>query len=528
MMIQFTSYVRSFLTTGYYLNLWGSIYLLASICIPSPISAMTFPQDFDYSQRLDVLLDNNELWDINSIFNPIEVLKQDSISLNKTNDAYCWVREYLIDYSALALDLKKNALEGLSVMLIPGIGSSFQYGSARTYKQLAFNQFLWSDLRFRKNWYARIYFRLTNEGASLPHYSGIPRGISRAGLNTGEIDQSIIGFENSWANLELGRSREIWGPFKEENLLLSGTAPSYERLMIQVQHKKITYRWFFGFLETIIDTSNSEDIQRYIVGKAVEYTNRKNFIVGLGEVSIIAGPNRPIDLSYLNPLAFHLDVDMNQRSNATNIRQNNAIWFLHFDWRPLKPLRLSGSFIVDEFQLDQKDRDEGRTDALGWSTRAAWTSGNDDVGFTLFVHHILLDTYTMQYQNKGYLNFVTRDQLLGQAIGNDAEKALVGIRITSSDLPIMLELEYGQFRWGSNSLRLDTYKPYENFIEVPFPSGDVKINKYFSCKLRSHPMKGLSVNIDGHFDIQHSGENSAFEAWTLSVRYQIPFLISGS
>lgn len=509
----------------YYFVFWGTASLFSLCCFPSILPAMTFPQDFDYSHRVDVLFDNGELWNLNSIFHPIDVITQDSlVDKVENSDAYSWISDYLSDYSVSAQKLKKKSWEGLSVLLIPGLGSSFQSGMASKYKQLAFNQFLLSEARFYKNWYARIYFRFTSEAASLEHYSGIPRDISRAGLNTGEIDQSIIGYENNWAKLEFGRDREIWGPFSEENLLLSDTAPAWERLMIQVKYKAITYRWFFGFLETIVGVDNL-DIQRYIVGKSIEYKNKKNITIGLGEVSIIAGPNRPIDLAYLNPLALHIEVDMNQRSNARNLAYNNAIWFLHFDWIPLGCLRLSGSFIMDEIQLDQADRDEGRPDALGWLGRAAWSTGTKDMGFTFFMNYQRIGTYTMQYKNKGYLNFVTRDQLLGHSIGNDADKINAGMRITTSYLPVLLELEYGRIRWGSNSIRLDPYKPYEQFIGVPFPSGQVNSNYYISAKLSSQLKKGLSVNFDGHFDIQHSGEGGVFEAYTFSVCYKIPFLI---
>jgi hypothetical protein len=508
-----------------YFGFCGTTCLFALFGFLSIVSAMTFPQDFDYSHRIEVLLDNGELWNSNSIFNPIEVIGQDSIADNAGNqDAFGWIRNYLRGYSFLALNQKKKSSEGLSVLLMPGIGIGFQKGAASNYNELAFNQFLWSEARLNKNWYARFYFRFTNEAASLQHYSGIQRSISRAGLNTGEVDQSIIGYQNSWANVEFGRNREIWGPFTEENLLLSGTAPAWERLMIQVHYKSITYRWFFGFLETIVDEANV-DIQRYIIGKAIEYKNRKNFVIGLGEVSIIAGPNRPIDLAYLNPLALHIEVDMNQRSNARNLSYNNAIWFLHLDWLPVGSLRLSGSFIMDEIQLDQEDRDEGRPDALGWLGRVAWSIGTKDMGFTFFINYNRIGTYTMQYQNRGYLNFVTRDQLLGHPLGNDAESVYFGMRITSSYLPVLLELDYGRIRWGSNSIRLDSYQPYEQFIAVPFPSGEVSSNQYLSAKLSSQLKKGLSVNIDGHFDLQHSGEGSVFEAYTFSLCYKFPFLL---
>jgi len=130
----------------------------------------------------------------------------------------------------------------------------------------------------------------------------------------------------------------------------------------------------------------------------------------------------------------------------------------------------------------------------------------------------------MQHCN-GYLNFVTRNQLLGHPLGNDADQIAAGMRITPH-LPVLLEFEYGRIRWGDNSLRYDPYRAFEEYRKVPFPSGQVRTNHYLSVKFNSQPLKGLSVNIEGHIDLKHSGENSALEIWTFTARYQIPFLIT--
>jgi len=308
----------------------------------------------------------------------------------------------------------------------------------------------------------------------------------------------------------------------EDNLILAGGAPAWERLMFQIQHRRFAYRWFYGFLETLVDTNNT-NIQRYIIGKAIEYRNRKNLVLGIGEVSIIAGPNRPLDMAYLNPLAPHLEVDMNERSNAKYLTFNNAIWFFHLDWLIIRSLRLSGSLIIDEITLESEERKAGRGDNIGWLGRLAWTPNIDKIGITFIAQAIRINTHTMKH-NLGCCQFVTRGKMLGHSIGNDADKMSIGMRLMLCN-PFLFEMHYGRVRWGDSSLRLHPYEHYENIDVVPFPSGEVRSNRYLSVAIDSQPIKRLSVGLDGHVDLRHSGEDSALEKWTLTVRYQIPFLL---
>lgn len=507
-----------------------NIFIICSVCFyngfwsSSASLAATFPQDLDYSNRIGFLLDKGEMWSSNSIFHPFDISKQDSTSNQFVRqDGFRWVRSYLNEYSDLVYRLQENSSGELSVLLVPGFGMSVQSGLGRSYNKLALQPFILSEARFQQNWYARLYVRATNEPASLPHYSGISRDIARAGMNTAEIDQSVIGYQNRWAQVEFGRNREIWGPLVEDNLILSGNSPSWERLMIHTNYKAFSYRWFYGFLEAI---PADDDIQRYIVGRALEYRNRKNLVIGLGEVSILAGPNRPMDLTYLNPLALHIEMEQNDRTNNTHNRQN-AIWFMHLDWLILQSLRLSGSAIVDEVKLERQELNDGGTDNLGWLGRIAWSPDIRNINLTFLSSYLRVNTYTLQH-DYAFCNFVSRNQLLGQPLGNDADQLSIGARLATSFLPALFELEYGLVRWGDNNLRLKPYQPFKKHERVSFPSGEIRTNRYLSFRLNSQPLKELSVSIDGHIDLRHSGKDSSLETWTFSARYQIPFLITNN
>ena len=485
--------------------------------------AQSFPQDFNCSYRTDVLLDAGQMWYLNSTFHPLFYPLTNKNQITETcDDSFKWISFYIDKYAQDSELMRKKSEDGIVLKVIPGIGIAKQYGVASDYSELAIQPFVWIETMFHKNWYSRIYFRASNNTLNLPHYSGVEKDIPRGGFTTAEFDQLAIGFRNEWAAVEYGRGREIWGPMSEDNLLLSGNAPPYERLMFQINHKRFAYRWFFGYLETVyVEGSN---INRYIVGKALEYRNDKNLVLSAGEVTVLSGPNRSIDMAYLNPLSIHIELETNDKINDQSDNHANTILFANIDWMLHPSVRFSFSFALDEFQIDQIDRNNGAADALGYLARIAWTPLRDPLGLTLFTYGIRNDTYLIQH-NYGYDNFVNHGELLSHPIGNDAYEIASGVRVVFHR-PIILELKYGRRGWGDNSLLNAPYTPYDpGFSRLPFPSGRVKTNNFLAFQLNCQPIKNFTIGLAGHLDIHHTGDVSALEEYTLIIRYQKPLVL---
>ena len=486
------------------------------------VIAQTFPQDFDFSPRTEALLDAGALWDINSLYHPLICIRPDTaVRESKELNAFKWLDDYLSDYMEYANQPTDTSRIGLNVLFATGLGLNYQSGAARSFDDVAFQPYVWLQMKFREHWYSRIYARATNYKESLPHFSGVPRDVSRLGLNTGEIDQSIIGYRDKWVNIEYGRTREIWGPMVEDNLVLAGEVPAYERLMAQLSLGRFTMRYFFGFLETCYE--NGEYINRYISGRSIQYSNRRNLIIGISEASVLAGVDRPIDLAFLNPLSLHIETDLNDRSTSGEINHNNAIWSLDLDWLPLNNLRFSGTFSIDEIKLDRTEQDKKEPNVLGYFTRLAWTPNRKTIGITLIAEWIRLDTYFFQH-GYNYANFVDRDQLFGPPIGNDADQISATVRMVFR-YPVMAEIEFGRRRWGDNSIINNPYMTFNEVTKGSFPSGEKRENRYLALRLNSQPLRCLSFSLDGQIDLSHHGDESSLEKYDFIVRYQLPLTL---
>lgn len=464
------------------------------------------------------MIDAGRHWETNSVFHPLQVFLP-SISDSSSGDSIhlLWTERYLDAYARRANEILLRSDSALAIQFVYGLDTRQEAGAARRWDGIAIAPFLRIEGRFRDHWFATIETRATNHAPSLPHYSPVQRDISRVGFNTAEVDQSVIGYEDQWMTAAYGRTREIWGPMSEENLAPAGGSPAWEELRLEGRYKRFTYRYMCGFLEAIDTAGTSGVVQRYIIGRGIEYRNHRNLVIGVTELVVLAGENRPPDWAFFNPFGFEVEVEQNHRGNSrANSSRANAVWVSHLDYLPTPDLRLAGSILVDEFQFDQSDRKKGRVDLLGGLFHAAWTPIRRPAEITLLADWAHLGTYTMMHSYP-WTVFDTRGQFIGNSIGNDADRYQIGCRAVFS-VPIAVQASIGVRRWGDHSLLLHPYSTYVEILRTTFPSGAVRKNSFIEYQIDTMPASWLALSLSGHIDLQHSGLDSSLDAVRLSAR----------
>ena len=213
----------------------------------------------------------------------------------------------------------------------------------------------YGHFQFKKYFYGFLYPRIVNRSKYFDRFTGIPRDITRFGFNSGETDISGIGFQNDWITFQINRGRENWGAGSDIQLALSDNSPSYDYLVLASDYGKVRVKYFHGFLE-----SNDNQINRYITGRGVEFTNKANFLIGLSEVVIYSGIDRSIDFSYFNPISTHLEIELNNRLNNIGTSNANAVWQFSLDYIFDKKIRISFNYLYDEFVLDDSEFESGK------------------------------------------------------------------------------------------------------------------------------------------------------------------------
>ncbi len=460
----------------------------------SALSAQDISSDFPQSQYIHISHDYGINWQTNSSFKPYQ---WDNIRDLKVNDSSQFSMQWMTDdlkpsdlHVVINSEKTKNKLNcnawfGTLLQYSDGDGVKFQDGSTTLYGYFHF--------RYNKYFRGWLYPRITTDRYSIPHYTGKPRPNRRAGFNTGETDMAGIGYFGSWIQAWFGRGRQNWGAMDLDNLALSEKSAAYDHGTLQLKFNNLRLRYFHGYLETLENNNH-----RYITGRGIEYNNKHNLVIGAHEVVIYSGENRPMDIAYFNPIATHLEVELNQRDNRPGgTGGGNAIWQLALDWMPIKGLRISGNLLADEIVIDDFERDAGKSHMLAYQSRVAWSDVLNQYAYTVFTEYTKVGTFTLRHEH-GENNFVSRDLPLGTELGSDGDRWQIGTRVVTPWRWIST-LSIGKQRAGEESILQNLYEPNGDALSVPFPSGEVEETKFIRLDISWHPRSTIVVKLQSQF-----------------------------
>ncbi len=291
--------------------------------------------------------------------------------------------------------------------------------------------------------------------------------IRRTSLIKDQDNHSGIGFENSWATLQIGRGRESWGSGNDIQLALSEKSSTYDYFLLGSDYGNIRVRFIYGFLENV-----KTNINRYITARGFEWTNKKSLVIGFSETVIYSGENRSFDIGYLNPISSHLEIELNNRLNVFGESNSNAVWQAHLDYLMMKNLRVSINYLLDEFVFDP-DIEIGKEHGRAYSIRLAYTPifSNSHL-ITFFSSIVNVGTPTFRH-GIGTNNFVQSGRPLGWYRGSDGQEIFIGMNYFNNN-NFYANITTGLLVSGEETIANRVFEPYSDYLKSPFPSGDVK------------------------------------------------------
>ena len=280
-------------------------------------------------------------------------------------------------------------------------------------------------------------------------------------------NHSGIGYENSWAVLQIGRGRESWGAGNDIQLALSENSNTYDYFLMGSNYGKIRVRYIHGFLENV-----KNNINRYITARGFEWTNKKSLVIGFSETVIYSGENRSFDIGYMNPISSHLEVELNNRLNIVGDRNSNAVWQAHLDYLIMKNFRISFNYLIDEFVIDP-DIEIGKEHGKAYSFRLAYTPlfSNKHI-ITIVSSLIYVGTPTFRH-GIGTNNFVNSEKPLGWHGGSDGQEFCIGINYFNNN-NFKANISTGLLVSGEETILNRVFEPYSDYLKGTFPSGNAK------------------------------------------------------
>lgn len=155
---------------------------------------------------------------------------------------------------------------------------------------------------------------------------------------------AYIVIEPKWFRLQVGKDNMAWGPGYYDNLLLSGHAPSFENIKLDVSYSRFKFTYVHGWLRDDRDTVNGrKDLsdRKYIVAHRLEWKVLPWLFLA-GSESVIYG-GRDVELSYLNPLVpYHV------AEQYLGDKDNNTMSFDVLAFLPGRT-KVYGAVYLDDF-----------------------------------------------------------------------------------------------------------------------------------------------------------------------------------
>jgi len=487
---------------------------------PFFLRSQPLPSNTWLARNWSIILDLGYGWESHTLFKPYRT--EDVLAAIYQDDRIpdLWVAYQMKRYSQQMIELWKNNPEKLAVVNWPGIMGQVSDAKESVDENNYTSLFLINQFRFRKLW-AEWYIRTSSDPEALESFTPHSREIKRLGMNSGEYDQASLSYRDKHFIFQIGRGRQVWGTDLKNNLMLSSYSASYDHIMAQFRYKRFTGIFFTGFLESI--RNGDQNINRYIAGHGIQYTNQRNVVFSLAEITVYYGPDRPMDFAYLNPLIPHIEAELDKRENIADKNFSNAIWILSLDWLVAKHSRFSFTYLIDEFQFDRADRDQGRPDATGLQIRFAQSIVGSAAAFTIYSQYDRIGSYTFRHENP-YTTFVSRGLPLGIPTGSDFYAVLGGFR-WCLPVPVFFEFNYQHRCQGENNLLQNNYVPYEEFIEIKFPSGIQKTIKTTSITFLYSLKTNLELEIGYEYSQVSTQQVEDQEGYFLygQLKFQIPW-----
>lgn len=247
----------------------------------------------------------------------------------------------------------------------------------------------------------------------------------------------------------IGKEKNIWGPGRFGNLMLSDWATSYDQVKLQLRWTKIQFTAFTGFLRSYPPLIESQYFtgeyyrqvspNKYIAAHRLEFAPHHRLILGLQETLIYG--ERNLELAYLNPINFYWSAEHHLGD------QDNSALGLDFTWFPGFNLKFYGELFLDDLQTGKLGTDwYGNKWALLAGVSAIDLANVSNLDFHFEWSRLRPFVYTHRFPINVYKHFTS---LLGHWAGPNSETFFMEVDYRYSKY-LLFESGFQYWKHGAN------------------------------------------------------------------------------
>ena len=139
--------------------------------------------------------------------------------------------------------------------------------------------------------------------------------------------------------------------------------------------------------------------------------------------------------------------------------------------------------------------------------------------YYFYLSNISVGTHTFKHQS-GYNNFVQRNKPLGWSLGSDSRKTNLGVNALYKK-SLIANIEFGYREIGEGNIFESPYDGYTDYLDGPFPSGDVETILFVTGRLQWWWKQNLSLITE--FEYNDSNRNDIEFQFNIGVDIFYPF-----
>ncbi|GHT31252.1 hypothetical protein FACS189434_00680 [Bacteroidia bacterium] len=377
------------------------------------LSAADIPQHISYTQIYDFVdeLANDGIIEIHSVVKPYSreyiaqklqeaKAKEENLSRRQQKDLDFYLNDYALELNRLPETKVAYRSNNLTLALIqpafhyrdslfrlrltPILGAEFSYNK----KGHPASRSIGADFQGTVCKYVSVFGslrdmafqgELLSRPAYLNNFAGYEYKESEGQTANFSDSRGGIKVGNRWGSIGLVKDNIVWGDNYHGSNILSGRAPSFP--MITLQLKPV--RWFqldyfhAWLTSNVIDSTNYyvengikkhyRATNKFMAANMLTFTPFRKLDISIGNSIIYAENN--VQPAYFIPIAFYKSIDHTLTKGIKSENQNSQM-FLNISSRNIKHLHLYGSIFVDEMKFARFKSSNKETNPISYKAGA--------------------------------------------------------------------------------------------------------------------------------------------------------------
>lgn len=317
----------------------------------------------------------------------------------------------------------------------------------------------------------------------------------------GFSEQAYLSASFSRFRVKFGRDFLRWGAGRSGTLLFSDVCRPLDQVLGSADIGPFRFSFVASALDdwrlspAWADSLGHGAARRYLSAHRIDASFFNGRLqVGASELMIYGGVHRPMDFVYLNPFLIFHGAQMNQKD------QVNTAGCLDLLFYPASDLKLYGSLLIDDIQVEKTGPGDLEPNEMGWILGAQVSDPFQASGLSLFAEFARVTNRTYKTPTE-WETYVFRNEPIGYPLGHDFDTWDVGMsQWIGADF--FGELIFSRTRKGEGSLFTPWDAPWfeysvEEGYSEPYLTGTVETIQQWQIHLRYAP--SVHWGVDGLF-----------------------------